>query len=82
MLSTEEVVGETVVNEGENDEEERPYFFGNGISVDIFYAVLVYRPYSGMNDIVKETILQHACLNSWVAFVFTRLEQKDNRGRH
>lgn len=71
MMSTEEMEGQTVLHEEEEDEGERPCCFGNSICVATFYYLLEYRPHSGNDDIVKQDFIGLARFDGWVATVPT-----------
>lgn len=57
VVSTEALASGTVVDEEEDGEYRCIRLFGNGISVDIFYALLDYRPLSHDSDIVEGIIM-------------------------
>lgn len=70
------------MNGEENDERKRLFILGDGISVDMLYAFLVYRPHSGDGDIVKESIMQPTFFIVWIVPVLTYLKQSGMRGAH
>lgn len=60
-VNTESVVG----GYGEKVKEKHPGLFGNNISVSIYSVLQGYRPSSGSDGILKESIIQLASLNIW-----------------
>lgn len=52
-------MGETVVVTEKDDKEDRLCLLVSSISVEIFYAFLDDRPFSGYDDVVEGSIMQH-----------------------
>lgn len=68
-MSTEAVVGASIVDGEQHDERKRLCLFGSGESVDIDHALLGYRLVSCNEYIVKGIHMQLAHLDCCVATV-------------
>lgn len=79
VVITEAVVGGTVVN-GENDDKEERQCLFRGLSVDVFYAFLDYRPLKSNDHIAEGGIMHILRLDTCAAIVLTCLEQSKNPG--
>lgn len=76
LVSAEAVVGETVVNVENDDEEVHLCLFGISISVELIYAFLYYKLFSDNVDILKGIITQPARPDALVTTVITCLAQR------
>lgn len=56
--------------------------FGNSIYIEVFYALLDYRPRSGKDDIEAGSIMQPELLDACVATVSTCYEHNDTHDKH
>lgn len=66
VLSKTAVVDGIVENGEVNDEEKRLRFVRNCTSVDIFHASLVYRLFSGNDDMTEGSVMQFSRLATLV----------------